>query len=93
MRGGKGGGERGWDGVGEERGGEGGRRGEGNLSVLCEAVISVLPAWRKNFANFPVLTWTQFVDSVHSQINPLAGDLHLREIMRQLHYMGEVGRL
>ena len=24
------------------------------------------------------------------QINPLAGDLHLKEIMRQLHYMGEV---
>ena len=70
----------GWEGerrVGVRRGGRGGenrRGGEergGNLSVLCEAVISALPAWRKNFANFPVLTLVQFVDSVHSQINPL----------------------
>ena len=29
----------------------------------------------------------------YAQINPLAGDLHLREIMRQLHYVGEVGSL
>ncbi|XP_033634633.1 death-associated protein kinase 1-like isoform X1 [Asterias rubens] len=62
------------------------------LTVLCEAVLSILPTWRKNekCQSFPVLTWQQFEDMVHTQINPLASEPHLKDVVRQLHYMGEV---
>ena len=65
-------------------------QGEPPVSVLCEAVASALPAWRRTFANFPVLTWQQFSEGVHASINPLAGHAHLRDVGRQLHLMGEV---
>ncbi|XP_063956306.1 death-associated protein kinase 1-like isoform X1 [Lytechinus pictus] len=63
---------------------------EAPVSVLCEAVASALPSWRRTFANFPVLTWQQFSEGIHASINPLAGQAHLRDVGRQLHLMGEV---
>jgi hypothetical protein len=37
-----------------------------------------------------VLTWFTFVDLVRSNVNPLAGEEHMKELMHQLKLMGEV---
>lgn len=63
---------------------------ESPMSTLTLAVLSALPVWRKTFQGFPVLTWQQFTETVHNQINPLAGEAHLRAVRRHLHMMGEV---
>lgn len=60
------------------------------MSTLTLAVLSALPVWRKTFQGFPVFTLQQFTEAVHTQINPLAGEAHLKEVRRHLHMMGEV---
>jgi hypothetical protein len=37
-----------------------------------------------------VVPWFTFVDLVHSNVNPLAGEEHMKELMQQLKIMGEV---
>ncbi|XP_067131292.1 death-associated protein kinase 1-like isoform X1 [Centruroides vittatus] len=54
------------------------------------SMISHLPVWRKSSSAFPVLSWQQFIDMVHLQINPLAGEEHMKELIQQLQLMGEV---
>ncbi|XP_071845037.1 death-associated protein kinase 1-like isoform X3 [Apostichopus japonicus] len=63
---------------------------EPHMSTLTLAVLSALPVWRKTFQGFPVFTLQQFTEAVHTQINPLAGEAHLKEVRRHLHMMGEV---
>jgi hypothetical protein len=55
-----------------------------------EGVVNWLPSIRRNSANFPVVPWFTFVDLVHSNVNPLAGEEHMKELMQQLQLMGEV---
>ena len=57
---------------------------------FLESVTTFLNICRKASASFPVLSWIQFKEIVRSQINPLASDEHLREIVLQLQTMGEV---
>ncbi|XP_077989315.1 death-associated protein kinase 1-like [Glandiceps talaboti] len=65
-------------------------KSESCVSTLFDTVLNMLPSWRKTYASFPVMSWQQFVDCVHKQINPLAGEGHFYEILRQLQSMGEV---
>lgn len=39
---------------------------------------------------YPIITWKQFVEQIRENINPLASDEHLHELMQQLQLMGEV---
>ncbi|XP_064461428.1 death-associated protein kinase 1-like isoform X2 [Ornithodoros turicata] len=57
---------------------------------FLESMVLHLPNWRKSSPSFPVLTWRQFMDMVHIQVNPLAGEEHMRELIHQLQLMGEV---
>ncbi|XP_006823401.1 death-associated protein kinase 1-like [Saccoglossus kowalevskii] len=65
-------------------------KAEGCITSLFDIVLSMLPTWRKTFSSFPVMSWQQFVECVHKQINPLAGEGHINEILHQLQCMGEV---
>ncbi|KAH9376960.1 hypothetical protein HPB48_002725 [Haemaphysalis longicornis] len=57
---------------------------------FLESMVGHLPNWRKSSPSFPVLSWRQFMDMVHIQVNPLAGEEHMRELIHQLQLMGEV---
>lgn len=57
---------------------------------FLESMVSHLPAWCRSSQSFPVLSWHQFVEMVHGQVNPLAGEDHMRELIQQLQLMGEV---
>lgn len=39
---------------------------------------------------FPVIAWNTFIDHVRVNINPLAADDHMKEVIQQLQLMGEV---
>jgi len=39
---------------------------------------------------FPVVSWTTFVDYIRTRVNILATEEHLRELVNQLHFIGEV---
>jgi death-associated protein kinase len=52
--------------------------------------MTFLNICRKASASFPVLSWPQFKEMVRSQINPLASDEHLQELIQQLQVMGEI---
>jgi hypothetical protein len=43
--------------------------------------------------NFQAVPWHYFVDHVRMNINPLAADDHMKEIIQQLQLMGEVDRV
>ena len=60
------------------------------MSGFCEAVLAWLPSLRKSAVSFPVVSWDAFVETVRSQINPLASQDHFRELLIQLQHMGEV---
>jgi len=55
-----------------------------------ENIVSYLPDWRKSMTNFQAVPWHYFVDHVRMNINPLAADDHMKEIIQQLQLMGEV---
>lgn len=57
---------------------------------FLESMVGHLPNWRKSSPSFPVLSWKQFMDMVHIQVNPLAGEEHMQELIHQLQLMGEV---
>ncbi|GIY91721.1 death-associated protein kinase dapk-1 [Caerostris extrusa] len=58
---------------------------------FLEAVCTQLStSWRKSRCCFPVLPWQEFMDLVHSEVNPLAGEEHMKELIQQLQIMGEV---
>ena len=37
-----------------------------------------------------MMSWSQFIDSIRQDVNPLASDEHMRELVQQLQLMGEV---
>lgn len=49
--------------------------------------------WRKTHANFPIVSWPHFVEAIRQEVNPLARDEHMRELVQQLQIMGEVSRI
>ncbi|KAJ9574049.1 hypothetical protein L9F63_008575, partial [Diploptera punctata] len=57
---------------------------------FLEGVVNWLPALRRNSASFPVVPWFIFVELVHCNVNPLAGEEHMKELIQQLQLMGEV---
>ncbi|CAI4229948.1 unnamed protein product [Auanema sp. JU1783] len=57
---------------------------------LLEVTVQYLNNLRKQHANFPVVTWPHFTTIVRNEINPLAGDVHCRQLIQQLQLIGEV---
>uniref|UniRef100_A0A1I8A483 Non-specific serine/threonine protein kinase n=1 Tax=Steinernema glaseri TaxID=37863 RepID=A0A1I8A483_9BILA len=57
---------------------------------LLESCSTYLAALRKQHADFPVVTWPEFIDYVREEINPLASDAHTRQLIHQLQLIGEV---
>ena len=57
---------------------------------FLELILSSLPEWRKQSADYPVIPWKQFMNNVRDKVNPLAADDHLKEVIQQLQLMGEV---
>lgn len=58
-------------------------------TAFLDGVVSWLHTLQRSSPNFPVLPWPSFVELVHCNVNPLAGDEHLRELLQQLQLMGE----
>ena len=52
--------------------------------------MNYLPDWRKATAQFPVIPWNAFIEHVRVNVNPLAADDHMKEVIQQLQLMGEV---
>ncbi len=57
---------------------------------FLDLVLSYLSDWRKSSPQFPVVPWQHFMAHIREQVNPLAADDHLREVIQQLQLMGEV---
>ncbi|UJR37554.1 hypothetical protein I4U23_030255 [Adineta vaga] len=57
---------------------------------LDRCTYHIQQQWRKTYCNFPVMSWSRFLDCVRQEINPLASDEHMRELIQQLQLMGEV---
>ena len=57
---------------------------------LDRCTYHIQQQWRKTFAHLPIMTWSQFIESIRQEINPLASDEHMRELVQQLQLMGEV---
>ena len=55
-------------------------------------MVSQLSSWRRSSSSFPVLSWQQFIDYVRLNVNPLAGDDHLKHLVKQLQLAGEVNK-
>ena len=62
------------------------------LTRFLETVVSYLPDWRKSLNSFPAVAWHHFIDHIRTNINPLAADDHMKEVIQQLQLMGEVKR-
>ncbi|UYV67802.1 DAPK1 [Cordylochernes scorpioides] len=59
-------------------------------SPFLDAVITNLATWRRGAHNFPVVSYGQFAELVRNQVNPLAGDQHLSQLVISLQILGEV---
>ncbi|KHJ99592.1 hypothetical protein OESDEN_00426 [Oesophagostomum dentatum] len=57
---------------------------------LLDATMPFLQSMRKQHANFPVVSWPTFASIVRTDINPLTGDAHCRQLIQQLQLIGEV---
>jgi len=57
---------------------------------FLDTLVNYLPDWRKAMAQFPVIPWNTFIDHVRVNVNPLAADDHMKEVIQQLQLMGEV---
>lgn len=62
----------------------------GTWTGLLEASLSWLVSLQKEYEQFPVLSRNQFSDLLRTQVNMLASDEHIDELLQQLHLMGEV---
>ncbi|XP_066151659.1 death-associated protein kinase dapk-1-like isoform X1 [Euwallacea fornicatus] len=62
----------------------------GTWTGLLEHTISWLAKPRHDLEAFPVLTETSFSEILRDQVNLLASDEHIEELLNQLHAMGEV---
>ncbi|GAB6019977.1 Death-associated protein kinase 1 [Chamberlinius hualienensis] len=57
---------------------------------FLRSTSSHISTWCRACPSFPLFTWNQFVDVIHKEVNPLAGEEHMRELMHQLQLMGEI---
>ncbi|ETN85522.1 death domain protein [Necator americanus] len=57
---------------------------------LLDATMPFLQSLRKQHANFPVVSWPTFASIVRTDVNPLTGDAHCRQLIQQLQLIGEV---
>ncbi|RCN25921.1 hypothetical protein ANCCAN_28362 [Ancylostoma caninum] len=57
---------------------------------LLDATMPFLQSMRKQHANFPVVSWPTFASIVRTDVNPLTGDAHCRQLIQQLQLIGEV---
>lgn len=59
-------------------------------SGLLESSLTWLVTLRKEKEYFPVLTRDMFADILRNQVNVLASDEHISELLQHLHIFGEV---
>ncbi|XP_074599788.1 death-associated protein kinase 1-like isoform X2 [Brevipalpus obovatus] len=57
---------------------------------LLDHVSNTLVNWRKALANYPVLSYKQFLNMIRDQINPLASENHVRDVIRSLQFTGDL---
>lgn len=57
---------------------------------FLDAVMTFINICRKAVLTFPVLLWSQFKEMLRTQVNPLASEDHLKELVQQLQVMGEI---
>ncbi|XP_065316441.1 uncharacterized protein LOC135925162 isoform X2 [Gordionus sp. m RMFG-2023] len=57
---------------------------------LLQNTLSALNSWRKLYGNCPVMPWPLFIEHIHQYVNCLASFDHLKELITQLQFMGEV---
>lgn len=60
---------------------------------ILDATLSILPDWRRVLASFPVVSWSTFIEYIRTRVNILTTEEHLRELVNQLHFLGEVATL
>lgn len=60
---------------------------------FLEGVLSWLPNAVHQYEHFPVMDWDTFLHAVRSNVNPLAGEEHVKDICAQLQTMGEIHML
>ncbi|PAA74847.1 hypothetical protein BOX15_Mlig008811g2 [Macrostomum lignano] len=56
---------------------------------FLDVVISRISEWVCS-TQFPVYTWQQFVETVRNKVNPLCSEDHLKDLIQELQYTGEV---
>lgn len=57
---------------------------------LLEATLSWLTLLQKDYEQFPVFSRSTFAELLRSQVNILASDQHIQDLLQQLHLMSEV---
>ncbi|XP_044252552.1 death-associated protein kinase 1-like isoform X2 [Tribolium madens] len=62
----------------------------GTWTGLLESTLTWLTSIQKDYSQFPVLSRSTFSELLRSQVNILASDHHIQELLQQLHSMGEV---
>ncbi|CAG9773909.1 unnamed protein product [Ceutorhynchus assimilis] len=62
----------------------------GTWTGLLESALSWMGILRMDHEQFPVITRARFSDLLRGQVNLLASDEHIQELLNQLHVMGEV---
>ncbi|XP_068914792.1 death-associated protein kinase 1-like isoform X2 [Tenebrio molitor] len=62
----------------------------GSWTGLLESTLTWLAPLQKDYEQFPVLSRSTFSELLRSQVNVLASDHHIHELLQQLHLMGEV---
>lgn len=62
----------------------------GQWTGLLEATLSWLTLLQKDYEQFPVFSRSTFAELLRNQVNVLASDQHIQDLLEQLHVMGEV---
>ncbi|KRT78934.1 Ankyrin repeat-containing protein, partial [Oryctes borbonicus] len=62
----------------------------GTWTGLLESTLTWLTTLQKEYEQLPVLSRQQFAELLRGNINLLASDEHIQELLQQLHSMGEV---
>jgi death-associated protein kinase len=57
---------------------------------LVSTLVQVLPAWRREHADLPTLTWTNFHSKIRDLVNPLVSEERMKVVATALHNMGEI---
>ena len=59
---------------------------------LVSTLSQCLPAWRREHADLPALTWSNFHSKTRDLVNPLVSEERMKVVAAALHSMGEVRR-